>query len=107
MDLIDVGIYLSYFLLIAALGTAIALPLLNAIKSPSTFVKSLAGVGGLVVIFVISYALANDEVSPKAASLGVDANGSKMIGAGLTMLLIVFIVAAIGVIYSEVNKALK
>lgn len=107
MDIIDIGIYLSYLLFIIALGAAIVLPLVNAIKSPSTFVKSLAGVGALVVVFGISFALANDEVSPKAASLGIDATGSKLIGAGLTMLLFVFIAAAIGVIYSEINKAFK
>lgn len=105
--MIDIGLYASYFLFFVALGATIILPLLNAIKNPSGMFKSLLGVGGLVVLFVVSYAVSGDEVSAKAASLGVDAAGSKMIGAGLVLFYIVFIVSVIGVIYSEINKALK
>ena len=107
MELEDIGLYASYVLFFIALGAAIILPLINAIKNPSGLVKSLIGVGGLVVLFIICYAISGDEVSARAASLGVDAGGSKLIGAGLYMFYAVFFISAIGVVYSEINKALK
>jgi hypothetical protein len=107
MESYDIGLYIAYVLGIVAIGAAVVLPLINAIKAPAGLMKSLAGVGGLVVIFIIAYALSGDEVSTKAAAAGVDASSSKLIGAGLTMFYIVMIVSVIGVVYSEINKAFK
>ena len=107
MDLIDIGIYATYVLFFIALISAIVLPLINALRNPSGLMKSLLGVGGLVVLFVLSYALSGDEVSAKAASFGLDAGDSKMIGAGLILFYIVFILSVVGVVFSEINKALK
>ncbi len=107
MELEDAGLYIAYVLFFVALGSAIVLPLINAIKNPAGLLKSLLGVGALVVLFVVSYALSGDEVSAKAASLGVDAGGSKLIGAGLILFYVVFVISALGVVYSEINKALK
>jgi len=107
MESYDIGLYIAYVLGIVAIGTAVVLPLINALKAPAGLMKSMAGVGGLVVIFIIAYMLSGDEVSTKAAAAGVDASASKLIGAGLTMFYIVMIVAAIGVVYSEINKAFK
>jgi len=107
MDSIDIGIYLSYILLILAMVAAVLLPLINAIKHPAGLVKSLFGVGGLVVLFVVAYSLSGSEVSAKAVALGVDASGSKMIGAGLILFYFVLVISIIGVIFSEINKALK
>lgn len=105
--MIDIGLRVSYFLFFVALGATIILPLIHAIKNPSGLLKSLLGVGGLVVLFVVAYTTSGDEVTAKAASLGVDAASSKMIGAGLMMFYIIFIVSVIGIVYSEINKALK
>lgn len=107
MESYDIGLYVGYLLAIVAVVAAVVLPLINAIKAPAGLVKSLAGVGGLVVIFIIAYALSGSEVTTKAAAQGVDASGSKLIGAGLTMFYIVFFAAAVGVIVSEINKAFK
>lgn len=107
MDSIDIGIYLTYAFFVISVAAAILLPLVHAIKHPQGLVKSLIGVGGLVVLFVIAYSLSGAEVSAKAASLGVGESGSKMIGAGLTLFYFVFVIAAIGIVFSEINKALK
>lgn len=107
MDSIDIGIYLAYIFFGVGLAAAIVLPLVNAIKSPAGLVKSLLGVGGLVVLFIISYAISGGEVTTRAAAMGVTESTSKLIGAGLTLFYIVFVVAAIGIVVSEVNKALK
>jgi uncharacterized membrane protein len=107
MDSIDIGMYITYFLFGLALISAIVLPAINIAKSPAGLVKSLFGIGGLAVLFGVAYALSGSEVTAKAAALGVSATSSKMIGAGLTLFYFVLFISIIGVIYSEINKALK
>jgi len=107
MDSIDIGMYLAYVLFIVALGAAVVLPAINAVKSPAGLVKSLMGVGGLVLLFVIAYAISGSEVSTKAVAMGVDESGSKMIGAGLIVFYFVLVISLVGVVFSEINKVFK
>lgn len=109
MDIIDIGLWLGYLLFIVAIGSAIVLPLLHAIKTPGTFLKSLYGVGALVLIFVVSYAISSlsSDVTQAQAALGVTEGSSTMIGAGLIMFYITLVVAVIGIVYSEISKAFK
>ena len=108
MNGIDIGLYVAYFLFFIALGAAIIFPLLSLVKHPKSLGKSGLGVGGLVVLFGIAYALSGGELSPKWAGLGVTTEfNSKMIGAGLTMFYFVIIIAIIAMIYSEISKAFK
>lgn len=104
---ISPGLYLGYMLLGLSLLAAIVLPLMNALKNPNVLVKSGISFGILVVLFVISYGIADTTVSPIAKGLGQDEGGVKLIGAGLIMLYITFFIAVAGLVYSEINKALK
>ena len=99
--------YVSYGLLLIAIGAAAILPLINAMKSPKELVKSLMGLGALVVLFLISFGLSGSEVTAKYIAQGVGEGSSKLIGAGLTMFYIVFIIALLGIVFSEINKAFK
>lgn len=103
----DIGLYVGYGLLLIALGAAVVLPLINALKSPKDLVKSLMGLGVLVVIFLVSYGIAGSEVTAKYIAQGVGEGSSKLIGAGLIMFYVVFFIAALGIVFSEINKALK
>lgn len=103
----DIGLYVGYGLVLIALGAAIILPLINALKSPKDLAKSAMGVGALVVIFIIAFGLSGSEVTAKYTAQGIGESSSKMIGAGLTMFYIVFFIAILGIVYSEINKALK
>ena len=107
MDSIDIGIYLSYIFLGVALLAAVVLPLVKALKHPAGLVKSLVGVGGLVVLFIVAYSLSGSDVSAKAIAMGVDESGSKMIGAGLILFYFVLVAATVGIVFSEISKALK
>ncbi|MFN5169335.1 MAG: hypothetical protein ACK5DD_06900 [Cyclobacteriaceae bacterium] len=107
MDAEDIGLYISYGALIIAVAAAVVLPLMHAIKHPKTLLGSLVGVGALVILFVICYAISDTEVSAKARSLGADESSSQLIGAGLYTFYAVFIVSIVGMVYSEINKALK
>lgn len=105
--MVDTGLYVSYGLFLATAIAAFVLPLINSLRSPKDLGKSAVGIGALVVLFVISYAFAGSEVTAKYITQGVNEGSSKMIGAGLTMFYISFILALVGIVFSEINKALK
>lgn len=105
--MIDVGLYITYTLFFIALGAAVILPLINAIKAPANLLKSLYGVIALIVVFIIAYALSGSYVKPQWAVLGITEGTSKLVGAGLITFYIVIIAAVIGLIYSEISKAFK
>lgn len=105
--MIDFGLYVTYFLFFVAVAAAVGFPLINSGKSPGSFKKSLIGVGALVGLFVVSYLLTGSSVTPEQAAKGITESSSKLIGAGLTMLYLSMAIAFVGIIYSEISKALK
>jgi hypothetical protein len=107
MDIIDIGLYVSYLLFFVAVGASVLWPLLHAAKTPKTFVKSAIAFGALAVVFIISFALSGSDVSQSQVAHGVTETSSKMIGAGLTMFYFALLVAIIGMVYSEFHKAIK
>ncbi|MEK6780504.1 MAG: hypothetical protein AABY93_02290 [Bacteroidota bacterium] len=107
MDTYDVGIYACYVLLVVTVIVAVVFPLIHILKNPKGLVKSGMGVGGLLILFIISYSLSGSEVTIKYTTMGVGESGSKFIGAGLIMFYIILIATIITMAYSEINKALK
>jgi hypothetical protein len=105
--MLDIGLYIFYGLLFIAVAAALFFPLLSAVKEPSTLGKSAIGIGGMVVLFVIAYLLADNQVNLKGSAAGITASGSKLIGAGLIMFYITLVLAVLALIYSEISKALK
>jgi hypothetical protein len=103
----DIGLYVGYGLFSVALIAAVILPLINALKSPKELLKSGMGIGALLVVFLISFGLAGSEVTAKYTAQGIGESSSKLIGAGLTMFYIVFAAALVGIVFSEISKALK
>ena len=103
----DIGLYVGYGLFLVAVLAAVVLPLINALKSPKDLAKSGMGLAALLVVFFISFGLAGSEVTAKYTAQGIGESSSKLIGAGLTMFYIVFIAALVGIVFSEINKALK
>jgi hypothetical protein len=104
---VDAGLYAAYALIAVAIGMAVILPLLNTLKSPGEIKKALIALAGMVVLFVISYALAGSEVGADQAAKGVTENTSKLVGAGLIMFYLISGIAVVGLIYSEISKAFK
>lgn len=106
---IDIGLYLSYLLIIAAIAAAIILPVVYSLGDP----KSLIGVGisvaALLILFFISYVFSSDEITnPKAAAyFGITPGGAKLIGGSLIMMYLMFLGAIIGVVANEVIKIFK
>jgi hypothetical protein len=105
--MLDAGLYFTYLLFFVAAGAAIILPVLSISQNPKSLVKSGMGIGAIVVLFIIAYALSGSEVTAKYTAMGVGESSSKLIGAGLIMFYFIMIAAIAGMVYSEINKALK
>jgi len=106
--LVEFGLYLTYILIGVAVLAVIVLPLINAINNPKTLIVAGIGIGGLLVIYLISWALSSyDFVSEKAAEQGLTSGGVQSLGGALTMMYVLLFVAIIGIIVTEISKFLK
>jgi hypothetical protein len=98
MDLVDIGLWVSYLLIILCTLAAVVIPLIKSLDDPSTLIKGGIGLGALVVIFLICFAI-SDGNDPDVSS-----TTSKMVGAGLkTMYTFVFLALG-GIVYTEFAK---
>lgn len=105
--MLDLGFYICYALLFIAIAAMVVFPVIHMLREPSLLLRSAIGIGVVVVLFVLSYALADSEVNLKAAAVGITPTTSKLIGAGLIMFYITLVLSALALIYSEVSKAFK
>lgn len=103
MDIIDVGLYVSYLLIVLCAISAIVIPLVQSFSDPQSLLKSGIGLGVILVVFLISYALADSYGS----SLKVSENVAKLSGAGIIAMYIFFFIALIGIVYTEISKLIK
>jgi hypothetical protein len=101
---VNYGIPAAFILLILAAAAAIILPLINSFSNPKTLLKSAIGIAVLAVIFLIGWSL-----SPAEANLqyNVTEGTSKVIGGALTTMYILFGLAILGIILSEINKIVQ
>ncbi len=105
--LINIALYVTYILIGIAIIAVVVLPLIKAMDDPKSLIGTGIGLGILLVVFGISYALAGSEVLPKYADWGVDSGISKFVG-GLLLTMYLFLgVAIVGILYTEVSKVLK
>lgn len=105
--MLDIGLYTLYALLAIAVAAAIIFPLVNSLSDPRGLIRSAVGIAAFVVLFGISYAIADSEITDSAIVAGLDESSVKLVGAGLIMLYMVFVLAVLALIYSEISKALK
>lgn len=104
---IDLILYLGYGLVVICAAAAIILPTINALDNPSSLVKSGIGLGGLVVVFIISWAISGSEVLESYAGFGIDAGLSKFVGGSLIMMYLMALIAIVGIVYTEISKYFK
>ena len=105
--MLDVGLYILYVLLFVAVAAAIIFPLINSLSNPRALIRSGIGVGIILALFGISYAMSDSELTRNAIAAGLSESSVKFIGAGLMMLYIVFVLAILALIYSEISKAFR
>lgn len=107
MDGFDIALYVSYGLIIIAALSAIILPLINSFSDPASLIKTAVGVGAVIVIFFIGYAIAGSEVTATYTRFEVDASASKWIGAALITMYIFLFGAILGILVTEVSKVFQ
>jgi len=107
MELVDIGLYAAYIMVVVALLGAVVLPIVNAASQPKLLIKPIAALLGLIVLFFIGYAFAGSGLNPRALATGVTPGISKMVGGGLICMYVLFAAALIGIVFTEINKALK
>ena len=101
MDFIDIGLYAGYLLVVVCALAAVLIPLIYSLDNPRSLIKSGIGVAGVLVIFLISYAIADDTAVADAT-----ASTSRWVGAGLITTYIAFFGAIVGIVYTEISKML-
>jgi len=103
----EYGLYLSYLLFAVGVVAAIVLPLIKALDEPKKLVQAGIGLAALLVIFLISWAIAGNEVTSMYTEKGVDVGLSKLVGGMLTMVYLLMGIAVVGIVYTEITKAVK
>lgn len=104
-DLItNYGILVAYLLFGVAVLGAIGFPVLDVIKNPKGAKGALIGIGIIVVVFGLSYALGSEENPSK---IEISGGTAKLVDTGLYSFYILSFVAIAATIYSEVSKIFK
>jgi FtsH-binding integral membrane protein len=104
---IDPALYITYVLIIFGAAAAVLLPFIQSLSNPKALAKTGIGIVALVVVFFIAYSISGAEVTPTYVERGVDANLSKTVGGMLTMMYILLFGAVIGIVVTEISKAVK
>ena len=104
---INIGLYVSYVLMGIAILSAIVLPLINSLDDTSSLIRAGIGVGIVLVLYLISWAISGNEVIDAYIKWDIGEGISKAIGGALIMMYMLFIVAIGGIIYTEISKAVK
>lgn len=98
--MVDVGLFIAYILIGVCILAAVGMPLSKAIGDPESLKKMGIGVGGVLVVFLISFFISSGENSGE-----VSETTAKLVGAGLTTFYILAIGAIAGIVYTEIKKA--
>lgn len=101
MSIIDVGLISGYILIGLCAITAIIMPLIQSFSDPKSLAKSGLGVGALLVLFLITYGLADGNAE------GASESTSKIVGAGLLTMYAAVFLAIGGILFTEISKFLK
>ena len=98
------GIIICYILLAVAVLTAVVFPIIQLAKNPKGAKGALVGIGALIVVVAISFALSSDSNPSK---IEITAEAAKQVDTGLFAFYILAIVAIGALVYSEVAKLFK
>ncbi len=106
---IDVLMYVVYVLAIIAVVAAIGFSIVQFGGNIKNSKYTLFGLLGLVVIFVVSYALSSGtDISPELfEKTGSDYGSSKLIGAGMYTIYAVMALAVISIVVTEIIRPFK
>jgi len=102
--MIDAGLIIAYVLVGISILAAVGLPLVQAAGNLKSLKKAGISVGGLLVLFLVCYALSSDDTM---GSKMVTAAGAKRVGAGLLSFYVLLAIALVSIVYTEISKISK
>jgi hypothetical protein len=86
----DIGLRLGYILLVLGVVAALGFSVMTMAMDLKAALKTIIGIAVLIVIFVISYSLAGNEVPPEYLRYNITPSVSKLIGAFINMAIALF-----------------
>ena len=104
MDLINIGIIITYIMVFGAALAVLGFSVMQMIKIPKNAKKTLYTIGGLVAVLIFSYLIASDEVLGSYEKYEITASIAKQVGMGLITFYLLAIGAIGAVLYAELSK---
>jgi hypothetical protein len=101
--IINFGLVLVYIMIGIAVVSALVFPIIFLVQDPKKAKGSLLGILGLAVIFVIGYLISGNELYPDLQ----DPTVSKLVGGGIIMFYLMFVISIVAAVYSEVARIFK
>ncbi len=103
--MVDTGLYLTYVLVGICVAGILGFSVANILKNPAAAKSALIGIAGLVVVFVLSYALSDgSDATTMFADEGITETTSKRVGMGLGTFYVLTAVAILAILYVEVSR---
>ncbi len=99
--MVDIGLIVAYVLIVLCALSAILIPLVQSFSDPKSLVKSGLGLGAVLVVFLIGFALADGSAQ------GATESTSKLVGAGIISMYIFVLIAILGIAFTEISKIFK
>jgi len=103
-SLINIGIILTYVMVASAALAAIGFGIKQMMQKTNNAKKMLYTIGGLIVIVLLSYFMASDEVLGSYEKYEITDSTAKQVGMGLTTFYILAVGAVGAVLYAELSK---
>lgn len=109
MDQYDIFLYAGYLLIVLGAFFAVVMPLIKSLDNPKSLLKTVVGIIGIAVLFFIAYSVSSNEVLPKfeADPFNLTPTGSQFVGGMLITTYVLAITALVGIVFTELNKAIK
>lgn len=107
MDLINIGIIITYIMIFGAALTVLAFSFMQMMRNAKNTKKTLYTIGGLVAILLISYLIASPEVLPSYEKYQINSGTSKRVGMGLYAFYFLAVSAVVTVLYAELGNSFK
>ncbi|WP_111671475.1 hypothetical protein [Algoriphagus litoralis] len=109
MDTWDILLYGSYALVGIGAVVSVLMPLFKSLDNPKSLLKTGLGIVLILVLFFVCYSISSNEVLPKFESdpFNLTPAMSQMVGGLMITTYVLTIVALVGIVVTEFNKAIK
>ena len=103
-NLINIGIIITYVMIGFATATTLIFGVKKMLSNTKNAKKTLYTILGLVLVCLVSYLIASDEVLQSYEKYKISTSQSKNVGMGLLMFYILGSSAIASILYAELSK---